>query len=98
VRWLFANAGGAGKTGGNARVLPTEAVMDPQLVREYRARYDAVAQVEAAERQASTLEERWERLNALVRMAVALGVDLRAESPDDAEVWARWARLKVGAE
>ena len=39
--------------------------MDPQLVREYRARYEAVAQVEAAERQAMTLEERWEKLNAL---------------------------------
>jgi hypothetical protein len=72
--------------------------MDPQLVREYRARYDAVAQVEAAERRALTLEQRWEKLNALVRMAVALGVDLRAESQDDAEVWARWARLKAGAE
>lgn len=70
--------------------------MDPQLVREYRARYEAVAQVEAAERQAMTLEERWEKLNALVRMAVALGVDLTEESADDAEVWARWARLKAG--
>jgi hypothetical protein len=69
--------------------------MDPELVREYRARYEAVTQVEAAERQALTLEERWEKLNALVRMAVALGIDLSAESPDDAEVWARWARLKT---
>lgn len=69
--------------------------MDPELVREYRARYEVVTQVEAAERQAMTLEERWEKLNALVRMAAALGVNLTAESPDDAEVWARWAKLKA---
>lgn len=72
--------------------------MDAKLVREYRARYEAVAQIEAAERQAATIEERWQELNALVRMAVALGVDLRAESLDDADVWARWARLKAGTE
>ena len=76
----------------------SERVWNPELVREYRARYDAVAQVEAAERQAMALEARCAKLNALARMAVALGVDLRAESPDAAEVWARWARLKAGAE
>jgi hypothetical protein len=72
--------------------------MDANLVREYRARYEAVAQIEAAERQAATIEERWEKLNALVRMAVALGIDIRAESPDDAIVWDRWARLKESTE
>lgn len=72
--------------------------MDAKLVREYRKRYEAVAQIEAAERRAATIEERWEKLNALVRMAVALGVDIRAESPDDAVVWERWARLKERAE
>ena len=73
-----------------------EARLDPILVREYRARWQAVAEVEEAERQQATLEERWAMLNAIVRMAVALGVDLGAEREDEALDWQRWARLKAG--
>jgi hypothetical protein len=74
-----------------------EARMDPTLVREYRARWQAVAEVEDVERQQATLEERWATLNALLRMAVALGVDLSAEREDEAVVWERWAKLKAGS-
>lgn len=70
--------------------------MDPILVREYRARWQAVSEVEEAELRQATLEERWARLNAIVRMAMALGVDLDAEREDEAVVRERWVRLKVG--
>jgi hypothetical protein len=39
-----------------------EALMDPILVREYRARWQAVSEVGEAEKRRATLEERWARL------------------------------------
>lgn len=71
--------------------------MDPALVREYRARYQAVAEIEEAEQQQATVEDRWRRLNAILQMAITLGLDLRAQSEDEAIVWQRWARLKAGS-
>jgi hypothetical protein len=70
--------------------------MDPTLAREYRARWEAVSEVEQAEQQHATLEERWAKLNAILSMAVALGVDLGAGSDDEELVWQRWATLKAG--
>ena len=47
----------------------------------YRQRWTAVAAVEAAERQASTITERWQQLNALLRLAISLNI-----VPQDQEV------------
>ncbi len=70
--------------------------MDAQLAREYRARWAAVAEVEEAEQRNATASDRWRQLNAIVQMAMALGLDLDVQSEDDAVVWERWARLKEG--
>lgn len=70
--------------------------MDPILVREYRARWQAVSKVEEAEQQQAAVEDRWRRLNAILQMAMTLGLDFRAQSEDEAVVWQRWARLKAG--
>ncbi|HNS49710.1 MAG TPA: hypothetical protein PKO09_00835 [Anaerolineae bacterium] len=70
--------------------------MDPNLVREYRARWLAVSKVEEAEQRQATVEDRWRRLNAVLQMAIALGLDLRAQTEDEAAVWQRWAALKAG--
>jgi hypothetical protein len=74
------------------------ALMDPILVREYRDRWHAVSEVEEAEQRQASVEDRWRRLNAIHQMAVALGLDLRAQDEDEAIVWERWARLKAGPE
>jgi hypothetical protein len=71
--------------------------MDPVLVREYRARWQAVSEIEAAEQQRTVVADRWARLNAILQMAIALGLDLRARNEDEAIVWQRWARLKAGS-
>ena len=42
------------------------------------------------------MEDRWRRLNAILKMAINLGLDLRAQNEDEAIVWQRWARLKAG--
>jgi len=80
-------------------VHDTEALeerMDPTLAREYRARWQAVSAIEEAEQRQATVEERWERLNAILRLAMALGLDLDAEREDEAVGRQRWARLKAG--
>jgi len=35
-------------------------------------------------------EDRWRRLNAIVRLAGALGLDPRVHDQDEAVVWQRW--------
>jgi len=67
--------------------------MSRQALRQYRKRWEAVAAVEAAERRAATPEERWQQLNAIVRLALALGLPLE-QDPEEIVVWQRWARLK----
>ena len=68
--------------------------MDPVLIREYRARWQAVSEVEEAEQQQATVEDRWRRLNAILKMAINLGLDLHAQNEDETVVWQCWARLK----
>jgi len=71
--------------------------MDPILVQEYRTRWQAVSEVEEAEQQQATVEERWLKLNAILRLAIALGFDLRAQCEDETTVWQRWAKLKAAS-
>ena len=71
--------------------------MDTQLVREYRARWETVAEVEDAEQHEATVASRWQRLNAILQMAMAMGLDLGAQNDDELVVWQRWARLKAGS-
>jgi hypothetical protein len=55
----------------------------PILVREYRTRWKAIAEVEEAEQREATVESRWRQLNAFYQLAVTLGLDLRALSEDE---------------
>ena len=71
--------------------------MDALLVREYRARWQTVAEVEDAEQREATVASRWQKLNAILQMALALGLDLGAQNDDEMVVWHRWARLKEGS-
>lgn len=67
----------------------------PELAKQSRDRWRAVAAVEAEEQRAASIELRWKQLNAIWQLAVALG--LRPE-PDEAVdlVGERWVRLKRG--
>ncbi len=70
--------------------------MDADAVRRYRGRWQAVAEIEAAEQRAATLAERWQLLNHLLSMALALGLDLNARDDEDG-VRRRWLKLKGAA-
>jgi hypothetical protein len=65
--------------------------MDAKL-KAYCTRWHAVAEVERQELQTATLELRWQQLNAVIGMAVGLGIFTAAE--DEIEVFQRWAKLK----
>lgn len=67
------------------------------MIEAWQAGWQAVAEVEAVERQAETMADRWQQLNMLYEFALELGlVDrdraLRAES--EVAVYERWGKLK----
>ena len=65
--------------------------MDTAL-KAYLARWQAVEEVERQELRTATLELRWQQLNALIGMAIGLGIYETTE--DEAEVFQRWVILK----
>lgn len=75
-----------------------ESAMNPQLVKEFRERWQAVVAVEAEEQRAASIALRWQQTNAIFRLAMGLGLLLAEE--DSAEIEAvrrRWALLKGAA-
>jgi hypothetical protein len=68
--------------------------MDQRLVREYRARYKAVAAIEVEEQRSASMALRWRQLNALIQMAIDLGLPLKSDE-DESGVWERWNQLKA---
>jgi hypothetical protein len=61
-------------------------------VKAYRARWQAVAEIERQELKAASLDQRWQQLNAVIRLAIGLGI-LRTDKSEE-EVYQRWAQLK----
>jgi hypothetical protein len=68
--------------------------MDIDL-KAYRARWQAVEEIERQELLNATLELRWQQLNAVIGMAIGLGI--YQSTGDDIEVIQRWAKLKERA-
>ena len=69
--------------------------MDATTLKAYRARWQAVAEIERQELQTATLELRWQQLNAVIGLAIGLGIFKPVE--DEIEVFQRWAKLKENA-
>lgn len=66
--------------------------MDKATVRQWKDRWETVAEFEAAERREHSVARRWLQLNAIREMSSRYGM-----APADAgesEVWTRWAVLK----
>lgn len=68
--------------------------MGDQMMRDFRERWRAVAAIEAEEQRTASVILRWQQTNAILRLAIGLGLSL--EEPDESEqaVYYRWARLK----
>jgi len=68
--------------------------MDVGDIRFYKERWKAVEEIERQELRAMTLEERWRKLNAIVRFAIETGMQ-RDEDDGEMEVFLRWAKIKA---
>lgn len=58
----------------------------------YRDRWQAVAEIERQELQEASLDERWQQLNAVIGLAIGLGIMISDQSEE--EVHLQWAKLK----
>ncbi len=58
-----------------------------------RDRWKAVEEIERQELRASTIQENWKKINAIVRFAVETGMK-REDDDGKIEVYMRWAKIK----
>jgi hypothetical protein len=67
--------------------------MEKADVLAYRDRWKVVAEIEAQERRTASIQTRWKQLNAILRLAIGLGLPLK---PDENKliVYQRWAIIK----
>ena len=68
-------------------------MIDRDMLEAYQRRWQVVADMEAQERQQVSVAHRWRQLNALLRMAAALGLQPTGDSQQDDMVRQRWNRL-----
>lgn len=68
--------------------------MDKNLLKEYRARWEAVAEIEKQEQQNTTVEQRWRKFIGIMRMARELGLKKSENNAELEVVRQRWRKLK----
>lgn len=68
--------------------------MDVGDVRFYKKRWKAVEEIERQELRAMTLEEHWQKLNAIARFAIEMGIK-REDDDGEMELFLRWAKIKA---
>ena len=68
-------------------------MLDKTALQQHKKRWQAVARFEEDEERQSTSLDRWQRLNAIVRLAGNLNLAKDAKQ-DETIVWNRWNRLR----
>jgi hypothetical protein len=68
--------------------------MNNQLAKEFRERWQAVEAVEAEEQRTASVALRWQQTNAILRLAIGLGLPLMESGEEEEVVRRRWAKLK----
>lgn len=63
-------------------------------IRLYKARWVAVEEIKRQELRAMTLEQHWQKLNAIARFAIEMGME-KEQDDSEMEVFLRWAELKT---
>lgn len=66
---------------------------DDEIRFHLRDRWKAVEEIERQELRAMSLEEHWQKLNAIVRFAIESGMK-RDDDDRKIDVYMRWAKLK----
>jgi len=68
--------------------------MSDQMMKNFRERWQAVAAIEAEEQRSASVTLRWQQTNAILRMAIGLGLSLEEADESELIVHDRWAQLK----
>jgi len=68
--------------------------MNNQQAREFQDRWRAVAAIETKEQIATPIALRWQQTNAILCLAIGLGLPLEGNGAEIEVVRRRWARLK----
>jgi hypothetical protein len=68
--------------------------MSDQMMKNFRERWQAVAAIEAEEQRSASIALRWQQTNAILRMAIGLGLPLEEADESERLVHYRWAQLK----
>jgi len=68
--------------------------VDKQLAKEFRERWQAVAAVEAEEQRVASMALKLKQLDAILRLAIGLGLSLEKSEEEIAIVRQRWMKLK----
>ena len=68
--------------------------MSDKLVKEFRERWQAVAAIEAEEQRTASMALRGQQTNAILRLAIGLGLPLMEPDEEKEVVHQRWAKLK----
>jgi len=68
--------------------------MNDQMMKKFRERWQAVAAIEAEEQRSASVALRWQQTNAILRMAIGLGLSLEEADESEQMVYQRWAQLK----
>lgn len=61
----------------------------------YRSRWNAIAEVEAEEKRQATIAQRWQKLNAMLKLIIALGLYEKMRDANVEDVRQRWIKLKA---
>lgn len=69
-------------------------MMDKTLAEQYRMRWQAVAEIETLEQRQASLSQRWQKLNSIMRMAIALGLKPEADAAQEQVIYQRWNKLR----
>jgi deoxyhypusine synthase len=69
-------------------------IMDVGDIHFYQDRWQAVEELERQELRAMTPEQHWQKLNAIARFAMEVGMPLDREA-EEMKVFLRWAELKA---
>lgn len=70
-------------------------MLDKEMLIAYQNRWQAVADVKNAELQQTTIRQRWKQMNALFRIAAALGLQPEDNIEENEIVYQRWNRLRA---
>lgn len=68
-----------------------------EMIEAWQTGWQAVAEIEAAERRAETMADRWQELNMLYEFALEMGLierDRARRSESELTVYEQWGRLK----